>query len=520
MKFHRASGLLLHITSLPGPFGIGDLGDEAYRFADFLESAAQQLWQVLPLSPIGYGNSPYHPYSVFAGNYLLISLEKLVEEELLEQADLELKPSLPQNRVDYAVVMGFKMPLLKKSFKNFKNRTSPEIQFDFESFCQGNFEWLDDYALFMSLKAAHGFAVWNTWEEDLRKRELGAVQRWEKELGAEIEYHKYLQFQFFKQWFELKKYCDEKGIKLIGDVPIYVALDSADAWSHPEMFYLDSGGRPEVVAGVPPDYFSKTGQLWGNPLYRWGVMARDGYSWWIKRLRAMSAMVDIIRLDHFRGFEKYWEIPGEDKTAVNGRWVQGPRAKLFNAIRKELGELPIIAEDLGYITPEVKALKDKYGFPGMKVLQFAFGIGPDNNHLPHHYTQNCVIYTGTHDNNTAVGWFNGGVTGDTVRTKEEIEKEKRFALKYLGTDGSHINWDLIRLAFSSVAGMAIVPFQDVLGLGSEARMNMPGTTAGNWEWRFTSDMITKEMDDKLKEMTFVYGRSSWESLFLKNNDIR
>ncbi len=296
MKFPRASGLLLHITSLPGPCGIGDLGDEAYRFADFLESAAQQLWQVLPLSPTGYGNSPYHPYSVFAGNYLLISLEKLVEEGLLEQADLDLKPPFPHNRVDYAAVIGFKMPLLKKSFENFKNRTSPQILFDFESFCHGNSGWLEDYALFMSLKDAHGLAVWNTWEEDIRKRELSGVQSREKELGAEIEYYKYLQFLFFKQWFELKKYCNEKGIKLIGDVPIYVALDSADAWAHPEMFYLDSLGRPKVVAGVPPDYFSKTGQLWGNPLYRWDVMKQDGFSWWISRFHAAFERFDAVRI--------------------------------------------------------------------------------------------------------------------------------------------------------------------------------------------------------------------------------
>lgn len=506
-RFPRASGILLHITSLPGPYGIGDLGDEAYRFADFLESAGQQLWQILPISPTGFGNSPYHPYSVFAGNYLLIGLKKLVEEGLLAKADIEPLPVFLQTRVDYPAVMSFKMPLLKKSFENFKNRASPEIQFDFESFCKGNSEWVYDYALFMALKTSHNFTVWNTWEEEIRKRRLEAVQRLEKELEAEIEYHKYLQFQFFKQWLTLKKYCNQKGIRLIGDVPIYVALDSADVWSHPEIFYLDSKDKPTVVAGVPPDYFSKTGQLWGNPLYRWKEMAKAGFSWWIERLRAMSAAVDIIRLDHFRGFEKYWEIAAGDITAANGRWVRGPRSKLFDTVKKKLGELPIIAEDLGYITPEVAALRDKHVFPGMKVLQFAFGSGPDNYHLPHHYIQNMVVYTGTHDNNTVVGWFKGGIAGDSVLTEKEIEAERRFALQYLGTAGREIHWDLIRLAFSSVADMAIIPLQDVLGMGSEARMNRPGITQGNWEWRFVPGMLSDGIKDRLKELTRLYSRS-------------
>ena len=507
MKFPRSSGILLHITSLPGPYGIGELGEEAYRFVDFLESAGQQLWQVLPLYPIGFGNSPYHPYSVFAGNHLLISLNKLAGDGLLTRADLESMPVSPRDRVDYGAVLGSKTPLLKKAFENFRNQASPEMRFDFQSFCDGNSYWLDDYALFMALKNAHGSAIWNTWEEDIRKRGLEALQRWEKELTLEIEYHRYLQFQFFKQWFELKKYCNDRCIKLIGDVPIYVALDSADAWSHAGMFYLDSSGSPTVVAGVPPDYFSKTGQLWGNPLYRWRVMGKEGYSWWIERIRAASTMVDIIRLDHFRGFEKYWEIPAGETTAVNGRWVKGPGSRLFEAVRKELGQMPIIAEDLGYITPEVFALKDKYGFPGMKVLQFAFGSGPDNYHLPHHYAQNCVVYTGTHDNDTAAGWFKGGITGDTVRTAKEIEAERHFAMKYLHTDGGGINWDLIRLAFSSVADTAIVPLQDLLGLGSEARMNKPGTTGGNWEWRFSPGMLTDDIRKRLKDMTWTYGRA-------------
>lgn len=507
MSFPRASGILLHPTSLPSRFGIGDLGKEAYQFADFLASTGQHLWQVLPLGPTGYGNSPYQCLSVFAGNPLLISLEKLVEDKLLEPADLEDIPPFPRNKVDYGSVIKFKIPLLKKSFETFQRKAAPGEREQFEAFLQQNASWLETYSLFMALKEAHGLAAWNTWEEDIRRHQPKSLEHWSKKLNHEIYYHKYQQYQFFKQWFELKKYCNEYGIRLIGDMPIFIALDSAEVWSHPELFYLDDDSKPTVVAGVPPDYFSQTGQLWGNPLYRWDVMARDGYAWWIERFRAARNLVDIIRLDHFRGFEKYWEVPATDNTAINGRWVPGPGAKLFEAVQKALGALPIIAEDLGVITPEVDALREQLGFPGMRVLQFAFSqdIGAEQ-YRPHNYPRNCVVYTGTHDNNTTIGWFKGEDVKDSTQSKEEREKEKQFALKYLGTDGHEINWDFIRLALMSVANTVIIPIQDILGLGSEARMNLPGKAEGNWCWRFTPDMLTEKMGHRLKELTALYGR--------------
>lgn len=507
MSFPRASGILLHPTSLPGQFGIGGLGSEAYRFADFLESTGQRLWQVLPLGPTGYGNSPYQCLSVLAGNPLLISLEKLVEDRFLEAADLECAPSFPEHRVDYGAAMKFKTPLLKRSFQIFERKAGPTERDRFQAFCEHNASWLEVYSLFMALREAHGLVAWNTWEEDIRRRQPKALERWSKDLGREIRCHNYQQYQFFKQWSELKKHCNDRGIRLIGDIPIFVALDGAEVWSHPEMFYLDTSGKPTVVAGVPPDYFSKTGQLWGNPLYRWDVLAKDSYAWWIDRFRATRTLVDIIRLDHFRGFEKYWEVPVTDTTAMNGRWIPGPGAELFQAVQKALGALPIIAEDLGVITPAVDALRDQLGFPGMRVLQFAFGSDTKaDDYKPHNYPRNCVVYTGTHDNNTTIGWFRGEDSGATTQSKEEREKERQRTLKYLGTDGHEINWDFIRLALMSVADTAIIPLQDVLGLGSEARMNRPGTTRGNWHWRFTFGMLTDKIKDRLKEMTALYGR--------------
>jgi 4-alpha-glucanotransferase len=506
MSFPRASGILLHPTSLPGRFGIGDLGKEAYHFADFLADTGQHLWQMLPLGPTGYDNCPYQSLSVFAGNPLLISLEKLLEEGNLDPSDLDNRPSFPENLVDYEGVVEFKTPLLRRACENFEKRATPSQRQQLAVFCQQNASWLDVYSLFMALHEAHALAIWNTWEADIRSRQPEATERWTRKLAPEMRCHQYQQYQFFKQWKELKKYCNQCGIKLVGDIPIFVALDSAEVWSHPEMFYLDESGQPTVVAGVPPDYFSKTGQLWGNPLYRWDVMAQDGYRWWIERFRAARTLVDIIRLDHFRGFEKYWEIPGEDTTAVNGRWVPGPGAAFFEAVKKALGELPIIAEDLGVITPEVHALRDRFEFPGMRVLQFAFGDGPEDIHQPHNYPRNCVVYTGTHDNNTILGWFGGEDIGTTTQSREERDQEIRLALKYLGTDGREINWDFIRLALISVANTAIIPLQDILGLGSQARMNIPGTTQGNWRWRFTAGMLTDRIRDRLREMTRLYGR--------------
>jgi len=507
MSFPRASGILLHPTSLPGRFGIGDLGREAYQFADFLASTGQRLWQVLPLGPTGSGNSPYQCLSVFAGNPLLISLERLVEDKFLEQTDLNDIPSFPKDRVDYDSVIKFKTPLLKKSFETFQRIAAPGERKQFELFCQQNATWLETYTLFMALKEARGLAAWNTWEEAIRRRQPKSLELWSKKLDHEIYYHKYQQYQFLKQWFELKRYCNEHGIKLIGDMPIFIALDSVEVWLHPEMFYLDNSGRSTVVAGVPPDYFSKTGQLWGNPLYRWDVIARDGYAWWIERFRATRDLVDIIRLDHFRGFEKYWEIPTTDTTALNGRWVPGPGAALFQTVQNALGALPIIAEDLGVITPEVDALREQFGFPGMRVLQFAFGTDPKaDDYRPHNYPRNCVVYTGTHDNNTTIGWFREDDVKDSTQSGKERENEKKVALKYLGTDGHEINWDFINLALMSPADTAVIPMQDILGLGSEARMNIPGRAEGNWCWRFTSEMLTEEIKARLKKLTALSGR--------------
>ncbi len=505
MGFPRASGILLHPTSLPGRFGIGDLGSQAYRFVDSLVDSGQHLWQMLPLGPAGYGNSPYQCLSVFAGNPLLISLEEIADEGFLDSSDLDSAPLFPENSVNYDSVVSFKIPLLQKSFEIFDKKATSSTKEQFATFCKENSSWLEVYSLFMALKEAHGLTTWNKWEEDIRKRQPQALLKWSNKLSREILHHQYYQYLFFKQWTRLKKYCNEHEIKLIGDIPIFVSFDSAEVWSHPEMFYLNADGSPMVVAGVPPDYFSRTGQLWGNPLYRWDVMAQDSYRWWIERIQAELKMADIIRLDHFRGFEKYWEVPGTDTTAINGRWIPGPGAEFFKAIQKSLGALPIIAEDLGVITPEVHALRDQFGFPGMRVLQFAFS-GDSKSHRPHNYPRNCVVYTGTHDNNTTIGWFRGDDIGDSTLSSEQRNKERQLALEYLGTSGVEINWDFIRLATMSVADTAIVPLQDVLGLGSEARMNIPGKTTGNWRWRFTAGMLTRSLSDRLREMTELYDR--------------
>ncbi|HIC89986.1 MAG TPA: 4-alpha-glucanotransferase [Anaerolineae bacterium] len=494
-NFPRSSGILLHPTSLPSRFGIGDLGEEAHRFVDFLASSHQQLWQVLPLGPTGYGDSPYQCFSAFAGNPLLISLERMVKDGYLPPEALEDVPALPDDRVDYGAVINFKIPLLKRSFAYFQSHASPAQQAEFQRFCQDNDAWLSDFALFMALKDHHGGAPWNQWEPDIATRQPEAITRWAETLAEQIQVHKYLQFLFFQQWLDLKQYTNERGIRIIGDIPIFVAYDSADVWSHPDQFYLNEHGNPTVVAGVPPDYFSPTGQLWGNPIYRWDVMTKDGFAWWIARFRATLTMVDIVRLDHFRGFEAYWEVPATEKTAIIGRWVKGPGAALFQAVRDALGRLPIIAEDLGVITPEVEALRDQFGFPGMKVLQFAFDSDATNPYLPHNYPHNCVVYTGTHDNDTTLGWF-----------RSRPPKEREAVLKYLGRDSSDICWDIIRLAWASVAAMAIVPLQDVLELGSEARMNMPSSASGNWIWRYIAGALTEDIRRRLDELTLIYGR--------------
>jgi 4-alpha-glucanotransferase len=503
----RASGILLHPTSLPGPFGIGDLGAGAYHFVRFLQDSCQHVWQMLPLGPTGYGNSPYQTFSAFAGNHLLLSLETLQAEGLLSANDLTDAPSFPLHRVEYDAVSDFKQCMLWKAFETFQRTAAPSQRDDLAAFSQRQAEWLGDYTLFMALKEAHGGVSWTEWEGAIVRREPAAMMRWRKKLAPCIDFHAFLQYQFFRQWQDLRAVCHQHGIQLFGDVPIFVAHNSADVWAHPELFYLDAAGNPTVVAGVPPDYFSRTGQRWGNPLYRWEVMAASGYAWWIQRLRTMREMVDIIRLDHFRGFEAYWEVPAAEDTAINGRWVKGPGAAFFEALHEALGELPIVAEDLGLITPTVRALRERLRLPGMRVLQFGFGGDLRlNENCPHNYTRDCVVYTGTHDNNTSVGWLHEVEHLEGQDDLEPMQAERTAALKYMASDGQQVHWDMIRLALASVGNLAIVPLQDVLGLGQEARMNYPGKPEGNWQWRFATDLLTAERAARLREMTEIYGR--------------
>ena len=492
----REGGILLHPTSLPGPHGIGDLGVEARRFVDFLESSGLGLWQMLPLGPVGYGNSPYAARSAMAGNPLLISLEVLAKEGYLSADDLAPGHELPAGYVDYDAVAAFKLPLLRQAYQRFLGTATEPERSEFANFCQRNAPWLEDYALYMALRDAHRGADWLHWDPDVATRRPEALESCRRQLADEVRFQQFTQFQFHRQWAVLKRYANERGIRIVGDVPIFVALDSADVWSRPELFHLDEKGRPTVVAGVPPDYFSKTGQRWGNPLYRWDLMARDGYRWWVERFRATLTQVDMVRIDHFRGFQAYWEVPAHHKTAERGRWVEGPGEALFRALEAALGPLSVIAEDLGLITPDVEALRLKLGFPGMKVLQFAFGENARNPYLPHNYERRYVVYTGTHDNDTTVGWF-----------ASRSPRERQAVLRYLGTGGKEIHWDMIRLAFASVADAAIVPLQDVLGLGSWARMNTPGLPKGNWTWRLAPGQLTEEHSRRLRDLAVTYGRT-------------
>jgi len=507
MNFPRSSGILLHPTSLPGPFGIGDLGPQAYAFADFLSDSGQSLWQVLPLGPTGYGDSPYACYSAFAGNTLLISPEKLVDDKLLDQEDLTVTAAGSEERVNFEAVHNFKNSILIKAFSRFIQNAESDLSNAFEEFRRRNLSWLEDYALFRALKDEHGGMAWNEWDTAYVRREPSALASATEKLRDQVEAQKFYQFLFFRQWFALKAYCNERGIKFVGDIPIFVAHDSADVWTNPDQFKLHKNGTPIVVAGVPPDYFSATGQLWGNPLYNWERMLEDGFKWWISRVDSTLKVVDIVRVDHFRGFAACWEIPGGDTTAERGRWVEAPGKEVFTAIRSALGKLPIIAEDLGVITPDVVDLRDAFGFPGMRILQFAFGGDPKNTDLPHNYERNAAAYTGTHDNDTTVGWF-GSVHGEgSTRTAEQIELERTFCLNYLNTTGKEIHWDFIRGVFASVANTAVVPLQDLLGLGTEARMNLPNSTEGNWSWRFKKGALTNDIAVRLKDMTELYGRS-------------
>lgn len=505
MRFQRLSGVLLHPTSLPSRFGVGDFGKEAYQFIDFLAESGQSLWQILPLGPTGYGDSPYQCFSAFAGNTLLISPERLVVEGLLAKTDLRNAPQFSTERVDYGGVIAYKNALLEKAFANFQRTTDTDLRAEFLTFTQEAAVWLDDYALFRALKDANGGVAWNNWSRAVARRTDAALAQAREQLQDKIEAQRFYQFLFFKQWNAIRNYCHERNIKIIGDIPIFVAYDSSDVWANPEFFKLDDSGNPLVVAGVPPDYFSKTGQLWGNPIYDWEKMRADAFRWWIERLQATFRVVDIVRIDHFRGFAATWEVPAKDKTAERGRWVEVPGRELFTTLRNALGELPIIAEDLGVITPDVEALRDDFGFPGMRIFQFAFR-STTNTDLPHNYIPHTVVYTGTHDNDTAVGWFNSKAGAGSTRSAEQIETEKKFCMDYLNTKGREIHWDFIRAVLASVADTAMIPLQDLFGLGSEARMNLPASQEGNWQWRFQSNDLKKDLGKRLKRLTELYVR--------------
>lgn len=499
MRFPRSAGILAHPTSFPGRYGIGDLGDSAYQFIDLLVQGGQSLWQVLPLGPTGYGDSPYQGFSAFAGNPLLISPDRLLRSGFLPLDAVDQLADFPMHKVDYGPVIEYKSELLQRSYTHFQTHGTAGQQREFDDFCEEQANWLDEFGLFMALKAhhmQHQGGVWNSWPEGVAFREPAALDRWSQRLADQVAFHKFQQFLFFRQWLELKAYANKRGIRIIGDVPIFVAFDSADVWANPDLFFLEKNGEPSFIAGVPPDYFSETGQRWGNPLYRWDRMAEDDYAWWAARLRMVFTQVDIVRIDHFRGFEAYWEIPAEEPTAVIGRWVEGPGDALFHAMQKALGdELPIIAEDLGVITPKVEELRDQFDFPGMKILQFAFGGEQKSDFLPHNFTANCVVYTGTHDNETAVGWYNNA-----------SEQERDHVRRYLARDGRDIAWDLIRLAYASVADMAVATLQDLMSLDNQARMNYPSKPSGNWQWRYTADMFSPSIASRLYEVTALYGR--------------
>ncbi len=501
--FERASGLLLHPTSLPGSYGIGDLGPSAFSFVDFLVSAGQRLWQILPLSPPGEGNSPYSAYSAFAGNTLLVSPETLVDDGMLTATDLDGAPAITDERIDFEIVSRWKSELLIRAFEHFRAGPSTIIVDEFDYFCRTNAWWLEDYALFRAIKAANSEKAWFFWAEPLKFRDPSALATIRSQLSREIEREKFSQYIFFRQWLAVRRYANERGVRIIGDIPIFVALDSADVWCNQNSFKLNEDGSPKVVAGVPPDYFSKTGQRWGNPIYDWQSMLRDDFGWWAARIAFNYEMVDIVRLDHFIGFVRNWEVPGEDQTAENGSWEEVPGVELFKTLLRRLGSLRVIAEDLGVMTQEVAELRDELGFPGMRILQFAFGGDTYNSNLPHNYPANSVVYTGTHDNDTTVGWWNS-IAG---KRKGWEAKTRKHCLEYLRSNGREIHWDMIRAALASVANTAIIPVQDILGLGSDHRMNLPASTAGNWEWRLTDGALSSDAARRLRGLAEMFGRA-------------
>jgi len=498
MPFPRSCGILLHPTSFPSRYGIGDLGREAYQFVDFLVESGQQLWQILPLGPTGYGNSPYMSFSALAGNPLLLSPDILLEKGLLTPEDIQDIPQFPLDRVDFEKVITWKMPILRQAARNFNQNTNTFKYHQFEGFCNGNSFWLEDYALFMAILDTQGGKPWTEWPDELRNRDWNALKQITFQLAEEIFIQKFLQFEFLQQWTDLRRYTNELNISIIGDIPIYVAHNSADVWANPQLFRLNSQtGQPEEMAGVPPDYFSATGQLWGNPIYNWEQLQETNFEWWVRRVKGTLALVDIIRIDHFRGLESYWSVPGGETTAVNGCWIKAPGLALFNKIREKLGVLPIMAEDLGEIDQDVIDLRDHFQFPGMNILHFAFGSDSQNPYLPFNINHNSVVYTGTHDNNTTVGWYYDNTS----------EYGQKHLSEYIGAHSSHgVAWDLIRLALSSVSNQAIIPLQDIFSLGSDARMNTPGLAEGNWGWRYRAEALNSEYSTRLRDMVMIYGR--------------
>lgn len=500
----RASGVLLHVSSLPGPYGVGDVGAAAREFASYLAGAAQRWWQMLPVGPVGYGNSPYSAHSAFAGNPLFIDLDALVDEGLLEKRAIQ-PPRFAPGRVDYGEAASFRSAALRAAFQAFRGSRAPAA---FEQFCARESGWLEDFALYMALKRRFALRAWSSWDAPLRDREPTAIQRAREELAEELAYERFTQWLFDAQWARLRAHCAALDVALLGDLPIFVAHDSADVWANRGLFMMDAAGQPTHIAGVPPDYFSASGQRWGNPLYRWEVLREQGYAWWIARMAQMLHRFDGVRLDHFIGFVRFWQIPADEPTAMNGTWITGPGADLFNAMQAKLGTLPLVAEDLGAVTPEVTALREQFRFPGLRILQFAFGTDPQApTFKPHNYERSTVVYTGTHDNDTTVGWFSDRGGPGTPRSAEQTEKERRACLAYLGTEAREIHLEMIRQAQRSVAELCIVPMQDWLGLGSEARMNRPGLAEGNWEWRLDARALTPALAARMAELARIYDRA-------------
>jgi len=496
MNLERKSGILLHPTSLPGPDGIGDLGPEVYRWIDFLDRSGTQLWQILPLGPTGYGDSPYQCFSAFAGNPFLISPLVLFEEGLLRIQDLKERPDFPLNEVDFGPVIVWKTLLLNKAFLAFREKAQPALLREFEAFSEEKKDWLDDFALFMAIKESQDLHPWIEWPTSLKTRQPDAIEEAKNKLADTIQKHKFNQFFFFRQWARVKEYANQKGIQIIGDMPFVISLDSSDVWANPELFLLDEHLNPTFVAGVPPDYFSETGQLWGNPLYDWKFHQETNFTWWVSRLRSILEQVDMVRLDHFRGFAAAWHVPYGNETAIQGEWIPGPSLELFTELKKHFPNLPIIAEDLGIITPDVKNLRDGFGLPGMKILQFGFSGDPEDDFLPHHYPINCFAYTGSHDNNTARGWYD-----------DATAFEQQFCRDYLGFDNEDdASWAMIRGVWQSVANFSLAPLQDFLGLGSQARFNLPGKMDGNWKWRMSANDASIDLADKIRNINLLFSR--------------